>query len=345
MCGSTVRVLGGVLPLLLILLIVPSHAPAGVCCLAPEKTCETVDDCGGGPCGPPCDDHLKCYRIRDSVRVGGVVNLDAKQFGLEPGCRIVGPQLFCVPATKTVKEAVDTSTSPPTPIEPKPISGPPAPGDRLCYRIRCEKGSDQKLVVEDQFGTHEISSLRPALLCTPAVKKTGCTGDDECPIGQICHESRCADCVCPDVWAPVCGIDGVTYGNACEARCAHVEIAHEGPCEAECRCNADCSDRAVCREGRCQVSTDLHGRQAVRRRLVLRALAGVHGRLRMRELLRTLYLSRCLGSRLRCRRGHLRQRLRGPLRPRGDCSRGTLRGGVQVQRRLPGLQDLPGGSL
>jgi hypothetical protein len=251
MCGSTVRLLVGGLPLFLILLVVPS-APAGVCCLAPEKTCETVDDCDGGPCGPPCDDHLKCYRIRDSLRLEGVVNLDTKEFGLEPGCKIVGPQLFCVPATKTVKGAVDTSSSPPTPIELKSIDGPPASGDRLCYRMRCEKAPVRDLIVEDQFGTHEISRLRPSLLCTPAVKKTGCKGDDACPIEKICHESRCVDCVCPEVWAPVCGVDGVTYGNACEARCAHVEIAHEGPCEAECRCNADCAGRAVCREGRCQ---------------------------------------------------------------------------------------------
>jgi len=38
------------------------------------------------------------------------------------------------------------------------------------------------------------------------------------------------DIACPDVWEPVCGVDGHTYSNMCYARRAGVPIAHEGEC-------------------------------------------------------------------------------------------------------------------
>ena len=57
----------------------------------------------------------------------------------------------------------------------------------------------------------------------------------------------CPDpCVCPDVYDPVCGVDGNTYGNACEARCAGVRIKHRGECRDLCRSNADCPGEEIC---------------------------------------------------------------------------------------------------
>lgn len=37
-------------------------------------------------------------------------------------------------------------------------------------------------------------------------------------------------CVCPAVYSPVCGSNGQTYGNSCEAACESVSVAYSGPC-------------------------------------------------------------------------------------------------------------------
>jgi hypothetical protein len=64
-----------------------------------------------------------------------------------------------------------------------------------------------------------------------------------CPGGQVCElppgECQSADlqgtCVdqqdtCPAVWDPVCGCDGVTYGNDCERLRAGIQKSHAGEC-------------------------------------------------------------------------------------------------------------------
>lgn len=63
------------------------------------------------------------------------------------------------------------------------------------------------------------------------------TGDIIEVIETIFEVIESENCVCPMIYSPVCGADGETYGNACEASCEGVEIIADGACETEsCIC-------------------------------------------------------------------------------------------------------------
>lgn len=83
-----------------------------------------------------------------------------------------------------------------------------------------------------------------------------CATQSDCALGEDCGTpGRCEPVICEAVTSPVCGEDGNTYDNACEAKAAHQDVIHDGSCVPECTKDADCGAGDLCNEqGSCEVA-------------------------------------------------------------------------------------------
>lgn len=131
------------------------------------------------------------------------------------------------------------------PDEPAPADPDdcPQPGDvcgedGVTYESRCD--ASRAHVRVDYAGP-----------CAPP-----CAQHNECAIYEQCSAAgRCEEISCDTLYAPVCGVDGNTYSNACDAGAHHVAVDYDGECAPACNVDADCPAADLCNAaGRCEAA-------------------------------------------------------------------------------------------
>ncbi len=224
-------------------------------CCDPGSYCEkAVDDCGGvGECvvrpdicprifDPWCGCDGVTYSNRCSAQAAGV-NVVLHGECLKPGGCISNEECDAESFCATGEGACGTpGECRARPVGCAKIFDPVCGCDDVTYGNECEAGVQGISVAyrgECQRGT-------------PCTSNDQCDGVEYCikDIGNCVGDGTCGPRpdLCAQFFDPMCGCDGVTYGNGCLAGVAGVNLSKKGPCNAgpPCRFNEDCAEESYC---------------------------------------------------------------------------------------------------
>jgi len=107
--------------------------------------------------------------------------------------------------------------------------------EERCSMDPCSLPMDPGLCLALTTGYYYYSKEKKA--CLP-LDYGGCLGNANKFFSKAACQQKCLpqSCVCPKLWDPVCGEDGVTYGNRCQAECEDIKIVSPRECPEACLC-------------------------------------------------------------------------------------------------------------
>lgn len=108
-------------------------------------------------------DQSVCFRVRDPLKVMGLVDVTQSAPTVAPGCRIQRAAVVCTPASAVTRDLEVNGV----PFTPSPSSAGTDAVARICYRIKCRRPFPPAQLLQDRFGERTVDDFVPSMLCLP----------------------------------------------------------------------------------------------------------------------------------------------------------------------------------